>query len=288
MIRVLFSTLLLTFTIMAHPLVKIDLSKNEVKQGEAVWVKINTSKKLKSGYIKLEKYRFKLFNKNNSKKNFLSAIGASRYAKPKQTRIYFSFTFEDNSKYETSLPFKILDANFAKENIKLPPKKQKIKKDKKSRTNENVIIGKKFKTISNKKKYEGPFLWPVKGRFTSEFGTQRVYNNTPGWKHSGIDISAVTGTPIKASQSGVIILAKKLKVHGNTVMIDHGLGIISIYNHLDNISVKVNDNIKKGNIIGTVGSTGIATGSHLHFGISVQSIRINPRTWLESTSKISM
>ena len=71
-------------------------------------------------------------------------------------------------------------------------------------------------------------------------------------------------------------------------MIDHGLGIVSIYNHLDKISVKLNDNVNKEDIIGTVGSTGIATGSHLHFGISVQSIRINPRTWLEKTSKISM
>ncbi|MEK9727287.1 MAG: M23 family metallopeptidase, partial [Candidatus Margulisiibacteriota bacterium] len=74
----------------------------------------------------------------------------------------------------------------------------------------------------------------------------------------------------------------------NTVMIDHGMGIISIYNHLDEIKVKSNDNVTKGTTIGTVGSTGVATGDHLHFGISVQSIRINPRTWLENTSKVSI
>jgi len=283
MVMTIMSTLLFS-----HPLVSVKLSENSAKQGEAIWVKINTSKRLKSGHIKLDKYKFKLFNKNKTKETFLSSIGVSRYAKPKKTRIYFSFVFEDNSEYQTSLPFTILDANFKKEHIKLPPKKQKIKKDKKSRTNENVIISKKFKTISNRKKYEGNFIWPVNGRFTSEFGTQRIYNNTPGWKHSGIDISGTTGTPIKATQSGTIILAKTLKVHGNTVMIDHGLGIVSIYNHLDKISVKLNDNVNKEDIIGTVGSTGIATGSHLHFGISVQSIRINPRTWLEKTSKISM
>ena len=87
-----------------------------------------------------------------------------------------------------------------------------------------------------------------------------------------------------ASQAGKIILAKQLTIHGNTVMIDHGWGIISIYNHLDQINVKLNDNVTKGANIGTVGSTGVATGSHLHFGISIQSIRVNPRTWLEETS----
>ena len=76
------------------------------------------------------------------------------------------------------------------------------------------------------------------------------------------------------------ILAKKLRVHGNTVMIDHG-GIISIYNHLDQIQTQPKAVVNTGDIIGTVGSTGVATGSHFHFGISVQSIRVNPRTWLE-------
>ena len=121
----------------------------------------------------------------------------------------------------------------------MKPKKFKLSQDKSTRKNENQIIGKKFRVVTEKK-YAGPFIWPVKGRFTSEFGTQRVYNNKPGWKHSGIDISAKKGSPIKAAQNGKIILAKQLKVHGNTVMIDHGMGIISIYNHLDKIKVKNN------------------------------------------------
>ena len=162
MFKLLMAMTIMSTLLFSHPLVSVKLSENSVKQGEALWVKINTSKRLKSGHIKLDKYQFKLFNKNKAKKTFLSSIGVSRYAKPKNTRIYFSFVFEDDSEYQTSLPFTILDANFKKEHIKLPPKKQKIKKDKKSRTNENVIISKKFKTISNRKKYEGNFIWPLK------------------------------------------------------------------------------------------------------------------------------
>ena len=115
-----------------------------------------------------------------------------------------------------------------------------------------------------------------------------MYNNKPGWMHSGIDISENTGHPILASQSGKIILAKKLTIHGNTIMIDHGWGIISIYNHLDKISKKLNDTVTKGEQIGTVGSTGVATGSHLHFGISIQSVRVNPRHWIEKSSTFNI
>jgi murein DD-endopeptidase MepM/ murein hydrolase activator NlpD len=71
-------------------------------------------------------------------------------------------------------------------------------------------------------------------------------------------------------------------------MINHGWGIVSIYNHLDKINVKINDKISKGDMIGTVGSTGIATGTHLHFGISVQSIRVNPKDWVFNTSTLAL
>ena len=145
-------------------------------------------------------------------------------------------------------------------------------------------MGKHFKTISSSKQFTGPFIWPVTGRTTSPFGSQRVYNNKPGWAHSGIDISASKGTPIKAAQNGEVIFSDSLRVHGNTVMINHGWGIISIYNHLNQLNVKTNDKVSKGDIIGTVGSTGIATGDHLHFGVSIQNIRVNPDSWIKAIS----
>ena len=284
-LKALLVPLILSTLTLGHPLVSIDITNKTPKQGDAVWVKITTSKTVKSGTITLNKKNFKLFKKSNQNDHYLSCIGISRYLKPKKNHLYFSFTFEDGSKYHTKLPLTIASANFKKEHIKLKPKKYKISQDKPSRKKENRLIGKKFRTLSQSKKFSGAFIWPLEGRITSKFGTQRVYNNTPGWSHSGTDISGERGTPIKASQSGTVVLAKLLKVHGNTVMINHGWGIISIYNHLDQINVKMNDKITKGDHIGTVGSTGIATGTHLHFGISVQAIRVNPEDWVHITSK---
>ena len=275
-------------TLSAHPLVDIDISNLTPKQGDAIWIKMKASQPIASGTIKLKKKTFKLFKNNQEPHHYVTCIGISRYIQAKNTTLSFSFTFADGSTYQTTLPIRIESANFTKEHIQLKPKKYKISQDRSSRKTENRLIGKTFQTTTASKKFSGPFIWPVDGRITSDFGTQRVYNNKPGWSHSGTDISAKLGTPIKASQSGTIVLAKSLKVHGNTVMINHGWGIISIYNHLDKINVKINDKISKGDIIGTVGSTGIATGTHLHFGISVQSIRVNPKDWVFDTSTMAL
>lgn len=269
-------------------MVTIDITNTTPKQGDAVWIKINASKPITSGTVQLQKKTFKLFKNIQKDNQYLTCIGISRYIDPKNTNLSFSFMFADGSSYKTTRPIRIESANFKKEHIQLKPKKYKISQDTSSRKTENRLIGKTFQKTTPSKSFSGPFIWPLEGRITSDFGTQRVYNNKPGWSHSGTDISAKLGTPIKATQAGTIALAKSLKVHGNTVMINHGWGIISIYNHLDKINVKINDKISKGDIIGTVGSTGIATGTHLHFGISVQSIRINPKTWVFDTPNMAL
>jgi murein DD-endopeptidase MepM/ murein hydrolase activator NlpD len=274
--------------IFSHPLISVDILNKTPKQGDAVWIKIKSSKKIESGTIMLNKKKFKLFQKSNGSMNYLSCIGISRFATPSKATLGFRFIFSDGSQYTTQLPITIAAANFKQEHITLKPKKYKISQDKTSRKNENRLIEQKFSTVTPAKKFHNEFLWPLAGRISSKFGTQRVYNNTPGWSHSGTDISAKEGTPIQASQSGTIVLSKSLNVHGNTVMINHGWGIVSIYNHLHQLNVKLNDKVTKGDIIGTVGSTGIATGPHLHFGISIQSIRVDPEEWVHKTSKTAI
>ena len=120
----IFILIILTLHGFSHPLVSIYLSTKNPKQGDAVWIKIKTSKKLKSGHIKFGKKRFKLFNQDKSKNQLISCIGISRYIKPKKSNIHFAFTFSDNSRYQTVLPIKIVDAQFKKEHIKLKPKIQ--------------------------------------------------------------------------------------------------------------------------------------------------------------------
>ncbi|MEG2940256.1 MAG: M23 family metallopeptidase [Thermomonas sp.] len=126
------------------------------------------------------------------------------------------------------------------------------------------------------------FIRPVEGRISGRFGNQRVYNGTPKAAHSGMDIAAATGTPIKAPADGVITFAESgLYLTGGTVVLDHGHGISSNFLHLSRIDAKVGDVVKQGEVIGAVGATGRATGPHLHWGMNWFDVRIDPLLVLE-------
>lgn len=126
--------------------------------------------------------------------------------------------------------------------------------------------------------WEGNFLMPVEGRISTEFGEIRYINDVPSGRHSGLDIAAPTGTPILAGNSGIVTLSMELNVTGNTVIIDHGLNLFGTYYHLDQLGVEAGDWVDRGDVIGTVGSTGFSTGPHLHWTMGIGHTPISP--WL--------
>ncbi|RPE82043.1 M23 family metallopeptidase [Vulcaniibacterium tengchongense] len=126
------------------------------------------------------------------------------------------------------------------------------------------------------------FVWPVQGRISGRFGNQRVYDGQPRAPHSGMDIAAPTGTPVKAPADGVVTFAKPdLYLTGGTVLLDHGYGISSNFLHLSRIDVKPGDTVRQGQTIGAVGATGRASGPHLHWGMNWFDVRIDPLLVLE-------
>ena len=129
------------------------------------------------------------------------------------------------------------------------------------------------------------FIWPVTGRISGRFGNARVYNGLPsGSGHSGMDIAAPTGTPVKAPAAGIVTFANpNLYLTGGTLLLDHGFGVSSNFLHLSRIDVKVGDRIEQGQVIGAVGATGRATGPHLHWGMNWFDVRIDPLLVLERT-----
>lgn len=134
-----------------------------------------------------------------------------------------------------------------------------------------------FDQITPEKLWDGDFRVPLDGVTTgSNFGKRRVLNGQPGSPHSGVDFPSLTGTPIHAAQSGRVALAQELFFSGNTVVVDHGLGIYTFYGHLSEIDVKVGDDLQIGQVLGKVGATGRVTGPHLHWGLTVERARVNP------------
>ncbi len=125
--------------------------------------------------------------------------------------------------------------------------------------------------------YTEGFILPVKGRLTTEFGETRYVNNSPtSYRHLGLDIAAPSGTEVKAANRGKVVLARFLTLTGNTVMIDHGEGLFSVYHHMLNLSVKQGEIVERGQKIGEVGSTGFSTGPHLHFMMSYFTVNLEP------------
>jgi murein DD-endopeptidase MepM/ murein hydrolase activator NlpD len=134
-----------------------------------------------------------------------------------------------------------------------------------------------FATVTPERLWQGSFRIPLDGVTSGKnFGKRRILNGQAGSPHGGLDLPGVTGTPVYAAQSGRIVLAEELFFPGNTVIVDHGLGIYTFYGHLSEISVKVGDEVGPGALLGKVGATGRVTGPHLHWALSVNRARVDP------------
>lgn len=125
-----------------------------------------------------------------------------------------------------------------------------------------------------------PFHSPISGRESSAFGLRRVFNGEPRNPHSGLDIAAPKGTPVQAPADGMVVNTGDYYFNGRTVFIDHGQGLITMYCHLDEIRVREGQAIERGEILGTVGMSGRATGPHLHWTVSLNDARVDPRLFL--------
>jgi murein DD-endopeptidase MepM/ murein hydrolase activator NlpD len=130
-----------------------------------------------------------------------------------------------------------------------------------------------------------PFVRPVPQAANSAFGTRSVFNGEPRGAHSGADFLSPAGTPIKAPNAGRVMLAKDLYYSGNTVIIDHGLGVFSFLCHMSQIDVKVGDTVEPGQVVGLVGATGRVTGAHLHWTLRVAGARVDPLALLALLGK---
>jgi murein DD-endopeptidase MepM/ murein hydrolase activator NlpD len=133
-----------------------------------------------------------------------------------------------------------------------------------------------FASSAGKPLWSGNFLAPVPGLSTDSFGKRRIYNGKVANVHKGADFRAATGTPVHAGNSGVVVLAQPLYFEGNCVMIDHGLGLMSISMHLSRIDVKPGQQVTRGQQIGLSGATGRVTGPHLHWAIRWQGAMLDP------------
>lgn len=133
--------------------------------------------------------------------------------------------------------------------------------------------------------WRGPFVIPTEGQIARSFGMRRVLNGQPRNPHSGEDIVAPVGTPIRAAQDGIVRLAETHFFSGKSVILDHGLGFFTLYFHLSQAAVRERAVVKRGQVIGKVGASGRVTGPHLHWGAVLGGARVNPLALLTLPSE---
>ena len=141
---------------------------------------------------------------------------------------------------------------------------------------ESQRVEKIFAALTPRRLWNGPFVAPVQGPATSSFGRRNILNGKPRSAHWGTDFTADVGTPITAPNSGKVVLAAELYFSGNTIIIDHGLGLYSFLAHLSQFSVHEGDDVKAGELIGRAGATGRVTGPHLHWTVRLVGARVDP------------
>lgn len=183
---------------------------------------------------------------------------------------------------EMSYPVAVAAAHYPTSALKVAPGFVEPPKETLAKIEEDQAEKKKvFATTLPEIQWAGRFEPPAEAEVSGVFGSARVFNGVKKSQHTGLDFRVTTGTPIVATNSGTVILARPLYFEGNCVMIDHGQGLLTMYLHLSEFKVKEGDTVKKGQLLGLSGGTGRATAPHLHFAVRWRGEYLDPRTLLE-------
>ena len=188
---------------------------------------------------------------------------------------------------DETIVFKIVEGEYKKEKItvegsKVTPPKEVLKRIEEEREEANKI----YATANVGLKFNSKFILPMSSAVTSPFGTARVFNGTLKSYHGGTDFRAAVGTSVIAANDGVVAIAKDRYYAGGSVVIDHGEGIYTQYYHLSALNVKVGQGVKKGDIIALSGASGRVSGPHLHFGVIVGGVQVNPINFVKKINEI--
>ena len=205
-------------------------------------------------------------------------LGVDLELKPETYPLTLTAKTESAEAIPCSATIDVKEGKFATENLKVAPNFVEPNPEQLARAEaERQRLRAIFATITPQRLWDGSFHYPLTGVTTGgNFGKRRILNGKAGSPHGGVDFPAPAGTPVYAAQRGRVVLAEPLYFSGNTVVLDHGLGLYTFYAHFESISVQPGDLLGTGALLGKVGATGRVTGPHLHWGATVNRARTNP------------
>jgi len=244
------------------------------KQGEVLWIEVPVSTSQASVNGTLFKRKIPFFPVTDTR--FAAIVGIDMQDPPGLQELRITVQTTDQTDH-LIYSVKIVKEEYAVQHLKLP--KNKVDLDSKTLKRvrlEQKEIANAFHHVGTHPLWDGAFLEPTKGKVTGRFGSRRVINGQTKRPHSGEDIAAPQGTLVHAINKGTVVTTVDHFFSGKGVIIDHGIGLFSMYFHLSEIDVQPGQPLEKGDALGKVGSTGRATGPHLHWGIRLNGARVNP------------
>ena len=182
---------------------------------------------------------------------------------------------------DADVPIEVGSKRYATQELKVKPGQVNLSKKNLERyRRESAHLKKVRATFSTPLVGSLSLMQPCEGPRSSSFGLRRVFNGESRNPHSGMDIAASKGTPVSAAADGVVIDRGNYFFSGNMLILDHGLGLLTLYAHLSEMDVAVGEQVKRGEVIGKVGATGRVTGAHLHFGVYLNTVPVDPALFL--------
>ncbi|MEK6538868.1 MAG: M23 family metallopeptidase [Nitrospirota bacterium] len=208
-------------------------------------------------------------------------VGIDMDTKPDRYKVTLLIENKEGKKTRKSYRIRVKPANFGTQELTLPPDKVTLDEETLKKVEiEKEKIGKLWDIFTEDHLWDGNFIPPVAGEMSGDFGLRRIINGEQKSPHTGVDVDATEGAPVQTSNNGRVVFTDDQFFSGKTLVIDHGLGLFTMYFHLSEILVTEGEIVKKGQLIAKVGKTGRATGPHLHWGVRLNGTRVNPASLL--------
>lgn len=285
--RMFYKALLVVMLLVSSSLVTADLkepevwfSSKEVRPGDFIQIKVKASGDALVRVCFRESTRELWKTEANE---FIGFLPVSYYNTPGEYQVSVLIKTAVDNRTEF-FPIRVVERKFPESRVYLPETTRKeILSDSNTESDAKITTKTRLEAVQTGTLplWEGPFIWPVKGRISTGFGRIRYVNDIDNGRHSGLDIVSPSGTPVLAVNRGRVVYAGDLHVTGLTVMLHHGLNLFTSYCHLSKIAVKQGDLVEKGAVLGKVGSTGLSTGPHLHLTFKIDEVSIDPALFLE-------
>jgi len=261
------------------PAASVHLSASTVRQGGAIGVTLTRVPAVGVLRVRFAGRVWPLYRTGSTAATY---VGTDPFTRPGRYLLVVEVISASSARTLAGARVRVTKEPFATRRLRLDPSKEALF-DPKLVAIERRKAGAAFGQISPIKLWEGPFALPTTAPGSSPYGVKSVYNGiVHGW-HRGSDFAAPLGSPVRAANHGVVRLAEEIPLSGNAVIVDHGLGVFTTYMHMSSIAVRAGQGVRKGGVVGAVGSTGVATGPHLHWGLRVNGSYVDPLLWVAAS-----